>query len=626
MSSDTASRRTESLVEAEWIDSFGWLIRLRWVAGVGVLLITLTVKPVFNIQVPLQPLLITGAALLIYNLCFFLVEHQLKRNLASPETYLRLGLWQVALDWLAMTLLIHFSGGIESPAIFFFIFHIVIASIFYPPRIAFYFSVLAVVLLSSIALLEYFSILPHQPAVGFLREPLYQNPFYVAGILLFFISTALIVAYLVIRISDRLRRREHEVVQLTENLQRASARLQALNEGARTVNSTLELSQVLNRLVKSTAEVMGVRACSIRLLDKERKRLETVATFGLSQAYLEKGPIDLESNPLAREVLDGKIVNVPDVRQTTLLQYPDWAVQEGISSMLSAPLVGKNKTLGILRLYSEEKDHFTADDETFLAAIAAQGSVAIENAMAYQAIEDLDANKSTFVRMVTHELRSPVSVTRSLLRTITAGYAGDVSPQQRDILERASRRTDYLQKLIDDLLDLAAGKMKETQQGDLEPVVLEEVVQRVVNRFTVPAQEKQLSLEYRKPTGEGNLLVLAIPEDLDRVFNNLVSNAVKYTLPHGSVTITLSIYQGEARVSVEDTGIGIPEGAMQHLFEEFYRAPNAKELDREGTGLGLTIVKDIVTRFGGQISVRSEPGQGTCFTVTFPIIKAPRMK
>jgi signal transduction histidine kinase len=151
-------------------------------------------------------------------------------------------------------------------------------------------------------------------------------------------------------------------------------------------------------------------------------------------------------------------------------------------------------------------------------------------------------------------------------------------------------------------------------------------VQRVVNRFTVPAQEKQLSLEYRKPTGEGNLLVLAIPEDLDRVFNNLVSNAVKYTLPHGSVTITLSIYQGEARVSVEDTGIGIPEGAMQHLFEEFYRAPNAKELDREGTGLGLTIVKDIVTRFGGQISVRSEPGHGTCFTVTFPIIKAPRMK
>lgn len=626
MSSDTTTPRTETLVEAEWIESFGWLIRLRWLAGLGVILLTLTIKPVFNIQVPLVPLLIIGGAILFYNLCFFLVESRLKKKSTPPETYMQLGLWQVALDWLAMTLMIHFSGGIESPAIFFFIFHIVIASIFYPPRIAFSFSVLAVVLLLSIALLEYYGILPHEPAVGFLHEPLYKNSFFVAGILFFFTSTALIVAYLVIRISDRLRRREQEVVDLTENLQRASARLHALNEGARTVNSTLELPQVLDRLVQSTAEVMGVRACSIRLLNQDRKRLEPVATFGLSQAYLEKGPIDLENNPLAREVLDGKIVNVPDVRHTKLLQYPDWAVQEGISSMLSAPLVGKNKTLGILRLYSEERNHFTMDDESFLGAIAAQGSIAIENAMAYQAIEDLDANKSNFVRMVTHELRSPVSVTRSLLRTITAGYAGEVTPQQRDILERASRRTDYLQKLIDDLLDLAAGKMKETNHADLEPVVLGEILQKVVNRFEVPAQEKQLSLEYHKLVGDGDLLILAVPEDLDRVFNNLISNAVKYTLPEGNVTITLSQNKKEARVSVEDTGIGIPEGAMQHLFEEFYRAPNAKELEREGTGLGLTIVKDIVSRFNGQISMHSEPGNGTSFTVSFPLINASRTK
>lgn len=620
MNPPTVVHKTESLVEAEWIESFGWLIRLRWLAGVGVLLITLTIGPVFGIQVPLVPLLVIGAAILLYNLLFFLLERRLRQAQSPPETYLGLSLWQVASDWLAVTLLIHFSGGIESPVIFFFFFHIVIASTLYPPRIAFSFTILAVVLISSIALLEYFSLLPHESVVGFLKDPLYNNPFYVAAILLFFISTALIVAYLVITISDRLRRREREVIELSRNLQRATARLQALNEGARTVNSTLELSQVLNSLVRSAAEVMGVRACSIRLLDKDHKRLEPVATYGLSQAYLEKGPIDLESNPLAREVLAGKIINVPDVRQTTLLQYPDWAVQEGIASMLSAPLIGKNRTLGILRAYSEERDHFTADDAAFLAAIAAQGSIAIENAMAYQAIEDLDANKSTFVRMVTHELRSPVSVTRSLLRTITAGYAGEVSSQQRDILERATRRMDYLQKLIDDLLDLASGKMKVIDRSNLEPVVLDEVVQRVVNRFAVPAQEKQLTLNFH-PETPGNIRVLAIPEDLDRVFNNLISNAVKYTLPGGRVTITLSTMLNEARVSVQDTGIGIPEDALQHLFEEFYRAPNAKELEREGTGLGLTIVKDILTRFNGQISVQSKLGEGTCFTVSLPILK-----
>jgi signal transduction histidine kinase len=623
VSSRPLAQKTDTLIEAEWIESFGWLIRLRWLAGAGVLLITLLIGPLFGIQVPVKPLFIIGVAILSYNLYFFLEERNLKKKQSPPEAYLKPGLWQVTLDWLAMTLLIHFSGGIESPAIFFFIFHIVIASTLYHPRVAFSFSVLAVVLLSSTALLEYLEVLPHEAIVGYLPVPLYNNPFYVAAILFFFNSTALIVAYLVITISDRLRRRELEVVQLTGNLQRATARLQALNEGALTVNSTLELSQVLNSLVKTAAQVMGVRACSIRLLDKERRRLDPVATYGLSQAYLEKGPIDLESNPLAREVLAGKIVNVPDVRQTSLLQYPDWAVQEGIASMLSAPLAGKNRTLGILRAYSEEPNHFTADDETFLAAIAAQGSIAIENALAYQAIEDLDANKSTFVRMVTHELRSPVSVTRSLLRTITAGYAGEISPQQKDILERASRRADYLQKLIDDLLDMAAGKMKTLDQKNLEPVVLEEVVQKVVNRFSVPAQEKGLNLSYHKETVEENIFVLAIPEDLDRLFNNLVSNAVKYTLTGGKVIVTLSLRGEEAHVSVEDSGIGIPEDAQQHLFEEFYRAPNAKEMEREGTGLGLTIVKDIVMHFNGQIAVRSHPGQGTCFTVTLPIMEQP---
>jgi signal transduction histidine kinase len=623
MSSETLAQGTDTLIEAEWIESFGWLISLRWLAGAGVILITLLIGPLFGIQAPVQPLLIIGIAILSYNLLFYLVEQNFKNNQSPPEAYLKASLWQVTLDWLAMTLLIHFSGGIESPVIFFFIFHIVIVATLYPPRIAFSFSVLAVVLLSSIALLEYFQILPHEAVVGYLTVPLYNNPFYVAAILIFFNSTALIVAYLVITISERLRRREREVVQLTGNLQRATSRLQALNEGALTVNSTLELSQVLNSLVKSVAQVLGVRACSIRLLNNERRRLDPVATYGLSQAYLEKGPIDLDSNPLAREVLAGKIVHVPDVRQTTLLQYPNWAVQEGIASMLSAPLIGKNKALGILRAYSEERNHFTSDDETFLAAIAAQGSIAIENAMAYQAIEDLDANKSNFVRMVTHELRSPVSVTRSLLRTITAGYAGEISPQQKDILERASRRADYLQKLIDDLLDMAAGKMKTTDQKNLEPVVLDEVVQRVVNRFAVPAQEKQLSLVFNKEGGDENIFVLAIPEDLDRLFNNLVSNAIKYTLPGGKVSVTLSPNGQKALVSIKDNGIGIPEDATQHLFEEFYRAPNAKEMEREGTGLGLTIVKDIVTRFNGKIDVRSQLGQGTCFTITLPVIKKP---
>ena len=115
-------------------------------------------------------------------------------------------------------------------------------------------------------------------------------------------------------------------------------------------------------------------------------------------------------------------------------------------------------------------------------------------------------------------------------------------------------------------------------------------------------------------------MVLATPDGLDRIFNNLISNAVKYTPPGGSVTVSLEYETGEARLVVADTGIGIPEEALGHLFEEFYRAPNAKELEFEGTGLGLTIVKDLITRFGGRIAIESEQDAGTTVTLTLPLI------
>ncbi len=619
----TEGRRT--LVEAELVASVAWLVRLRWVAGVGVLLATWIVGAVFRLRAPAGPLYILGASILLYNLSLYLIERHLTRTSAPAAAFGRLAMRQVGLDWLAMTLLIHFSGGIESPAILFFIFHIVIASIFFPPRTAFAFALLAAALLSGTTLLEFFAVLRHEPIVGFLEHSLYQNGLYVVAVLFFFTSTGLIAVYLATSIHQRLRRREEEIVSLSDSLGRATARLQALNDGARAVGSTLDLPEVLNRLVKSTAEVMDLRACSIRLLDKSGRRLEPVAVYGLSQAYLNKGPVEADINPLAREVLAGRIVNIADAPNSPLIQYPEEARQEGIRSVLSAPLIGKSGPLGILRAYALEPDRFTPDDEAFLAAIAAQGSIAIENALAYQAIEALDTTKSQFVRRVTHELRSPVSVTRTLLRTLAGGYAGNVTAQQQDILNRASRRVDFLQKLIDDLLDLAAGKADVRAREKCEPIALEAVIEKVAERFEVPAREKGLTLECRNEASEGTTIVMATAEGLDRVFDNLISNAVKYTPTGGRVTVSLSRADGEARVTVEDTGIGIPEDALPNLFEEFYRAPNAKAVEGEGTGLGLTIVKDIVTRFGGRVAVQSTQDEGTRFTVTLPLAAGYRV-
>jgi two-component system phosphate regulon sensor histidine kinase PhoR len=131
------------------------------------------------------------------------------------------------------------------------------------------------------------------------------------------------------------------------------------------------------------------------------------------------------------------------------------------------------------------------------------------------------------------------------------------------------------------------------------------------------AEEKGVDMTLRPRRDK--LVIWGTEEGLDRIFVNLVSNAVKYTPSGGTVTVSVRRVEEQAQVEVADTGIGIPEEALPYLFQEFYRAPNAKALDDVGTGLGLAIVKDLVEQYGGRTEVESMVGQGTTFTVTFPL-------
>ena len=526
---------------------------------------------------------------------------------------------QIALDWLAMTALIHYTGGIESPAVLYFLFHLIIAAILLSPRATYLATAMAAVLIGATTVLEYMQVFPHIHIPEFIGAELYQAPIYVFGKLFFLYSTMFVAAYLATTLSNRLRQRQVEVVELSENLQRAYSRLRTLYESAGAVSSTLELNQVLDQLVRRTTDALGVRACSIRLLDETGTRLHVASVYGLSDAYVKKGDLLLDHNPLARQVLAGKTMITNDVTAETGLQYPAEALAEGICSMLSAPLHGKQRALGMIRAYSIERHHFTQDDADFLSAMASQGSVAIENALAYQEMSKLDEMKSKFTLTVTHELRSPVSVVRSLLRTMTGGYTGVLNEEQRDIVTRALRRADFLQALIDDLLDLAAGKSETRAREERVAVRLDEIAQRVVTRLEPAAREKQIELRWRCECGDQPTTISATDEGVDRIVNNLVSNAVKYTPAGGRVSVTLNHIDGKALLEVADTGIGIPEESLAHLFEEFYRAPNAKAQEKEGTGLGLAIARDMVARYNGHIAVWSKLGEGTTFTVTFPM-------
>jgi len=501
-----------------------------------------------------------------------------------------------------MALLVHFSGGIESPALFYFLFHITIASLLLPHDRGFLYVTFGPVLVGAVAFLEYLGILPHYAVF---ESPRYDNILYIAGVLFFFTSACYVMGYFSMTISRRLRRREDELAGLYQSVQAAT--------------STLDLPEVLNRLAEVTTHALQCQGAAIRLLDKTGRYLKMIGTYGLSETYLDKAPIEVARALIDQEALSGKTVLVSDTTHDNRLRYPDKIAAENIRTILSAPLIGKQGPIGVLRAYGGTAHHFTEDDAAFLSAIAAQGVVAIENAQAYQMLKDLDKNKSQFVRIVTHELRSPVQVTTSLLNVLSRGYVGDLNEKQADLVERAKRRLRFLQTLISDLLDLAAGKAEVMATSERGPVFLNDVIKEIQTRFEAPAQDKGLALQVEYP--DETLKVWGNQNELDRMISNLVSNAVKYTL-EGEVRLRLERVNDLAHIVVADTGIGIPEDALPHLFDEFFRATNAKELQEAGTGLGMSIIKDLVERYNGKIDVQSVEGEGTTFVLSLPLARA----
>lgn len=604
MSPASSPPQDNTLAEQELVSSLSWLIALRWLAGIGVLLATWFSANVLDFNIQATSLYLLGLGLLAYNALLWWGLNRLYANPAQPNlVYQWFARFQIGLDWIATAMVIHCSGGIESPAILIFLFHITIASLLLPHDRGFLYVTLAPILVGGVALLEYHGLLPHV----YVFEPArYDDPLYILSVLFFLTSGSYVMAYFSMAISRRLRSREDELSGLYQSVQAAT--------------STLDLPEVLNRLAEATTRALRCKGAVIRLLDKTGSHLAVAGAYGLSEAYLDKAPIEVARARIDQEALSGKTVLVSDATHDDRLRYPDKVATEGIHSILSAPLMGKRGPIGVLRAYGGTAYRFTEDDAAFLSAIAAQGVVAIENAQAYQLLENLDRQKSQFVRIVTHELRSPVQVTSSLLNVLGRGYVGALNAKQADLVDRAHKRLGFLQTLIDDLLDLAAGKADVLASAERGLVSLNDVLRDVHARYAATAQDKGLELYCECP--DEALNVWGDRSELDRIANNLVSNAVKYT-PRGKVRLRAERTDGFVRVVVADSGIGIPQDAMPHLFEEFFRAPNAKKTAQTGTGLGLAIVKDLVERYDGTIEVQSVEGQGTTFTLTLPLAEPP---
>ncbi len=587
-----------SLAEQELVNSLGWMISLRWVAGAGVLACTWAATSIFRLRLPVVPLALIGVGILAYNAALWWCLRWLGRARADDavahQWFARL---QITLDWTGMTLLIAHSGGIESPAIIFFLFHITIASLLLPHRRGYVYVTVAPTLVAGVAALEYAGVIPH---VAITEPSHFRDPLFVVMAIAFFTVACYVMAWLCMAIARRLRRSENE--------------LSGLYESVRDVTSTLELPAVLERTVEDSARVLGCRAAAIRLVDPSGSHVEFAASWGLSDAYRGEVPAELARSVLDQETIARGAVVVDEIENDPRIWHPEAVRAEGIATMLSVALMGRGGPLGVLRAYGSVGHRFALHDAAYLQAVAAHAVVAIQNAKAYRLLAELDRDKSKFLRITTHELRSPVRVTESLLVTLADGYVGPLTDEQAGVVARALKRLKSLETLVDDLLDLAAGKAN-LLRIDRRMVDLGAVVSEVCERFRPRAIQKGIGLVLER-SSEAPCGVWADAGDLERLVGNLVSNAVKYT-ERGEVRVGLDVAEDALVLEVTDTGIGIPEESIPHLFEEFYRAPNAKAVEEAGTGLGLSIIKDLVERHGGLITIDSREGAGTRVRVQF---------
>ncbi|MFQ6034291.1 MAG: sensor histidine kinase [Sedimentisphaerales bacterium] len=425
-----------------------WLIKLRWVAIVGVVLATFFAYNILGVSVKAVPLYCVAVALILENtVSLLLLRRTIGTNGGSISTSIKKIInFQISADLLALTALLHYSGGIENSVVIYFVFHMIIASILLSVWESYLQATFAVVLLTLLTLLEYRGIIPHYCLQGFVNCNIDRGAVYVVGTLFVLATTLYLVVYMTSSISTQLRRQEE-----------------------------------------------AHRQANIQLQQK-------------------------------------------------------------------------------------------------------------------------DCIKDEYVFRLTHDIKGHLAAIQSCLGVLVNKLAGPLSDQQADFVHRAHDRTKKLTKFVRALLRLT--QMRLSDKIEMDSFSLSSTISNAVDAVRTKAEDKNITLSYNvEPSVDQTF---GDQFSIEETITNLLLNSIKYTPSAGTVKINCFDNGDALLVEIADTGIGIPENELDKVFDEFFRASNARKVERDGTGLGLSIAKQIIQRHGGKIWIDSQQGVGTKLSFTLP--------
>jgi signal transduction histidine kinase len=398
--------------------------------------------------------------------------------------------------------------------------------------------------------------------------------------------------------------------------------LNALREVGQSLGSTLDLEAVLTTVVTQAVELSGASGGAIYEYDEEAQTLHLRTSHGLEQELVEvlaAAPIPRNQGAVGRAVAALTPIQIPDIQDRPdlmLARARPVLARFGYRSVLAVPLRREQRIFGGLVVARRVVGSFSAEIVNLLQTFAAQSGLAIHNARLFRETQDKSqqlelANlaRSRFLAAASHDLRQPLHAlslySAALKLRAPDGVTGEIA-------SHINKALSSLSALVDSLLDISkldAGAVRPEPQN----VSLKTLIERIEADYRPLANGK--GLEFHVVASD--VLVETDPVLLERLVRNLVDNAFKYTAA-GNVTLAAELDGRKARISVRDTGPGIPAAERERIFEEFYQIGNPERDRVQGLGLGLAIVQRLAQLLGLTLTLESEPGRGSTFTVTVP--------
>lgn len=438
------------------------------------------------------------------------------------------------------------------------------------------------------------------------------------------------------------KRAERERLELVNRERHRLAQIRRIATASLAISSDLELDSMLKVITDSAAEIIGAHQAVTTIVQTGNDRSISARYLSLECKHFHQQTLVPSDSPAQLQVCE---LNEPRrLSEQDLNRDSGWravrSADDTASSMrgwLAVPLVARDgRNLGLIQLTDKLQGDFDEEDQAILTQLAQMASVAIENARLYRSLRERESEreqlldrerraraeaerasrmKDEFLSNLSHELRTPLNAIVGWSELLSDGkLSADEEVQAVEIIQR---NANVQMQLISDLLDMSrivSGKMQlETQLLDIALLVEQQI------ESILPSAE-QKSIRVEQHLESESALIVGDAARLQQVLWNLLTNAIKFTQPGGTVGVTLRVVDSNVELEVRDTGMGIERAFLPYVFDRFRQADASSRRQFGGLGLGLAIVKQMVELHGGTVTAASAgPGEGATFVVSLPL-------